>query len=101
MPATARAESLRALQQIPGVGPSIAGDLWALGMRKPEDLVGQNPEDLYERSCKIQGVRIDRCLLYVYRCAVNYATHRPRDPELCKWWNWKDGGRAMARRRVK
>ena len=52
-------------------------DLYALGVRRPEDLVGRDPDDLYERSCKRQGVRVDRCLLYVYRCAVNYATHRP------------------------
>jgi hypothetical protein len=93
MPATAKTAALRALQELPGVGPSIAGDLYALGIRRPDDLVGRDPLDLYERSCKIQGVRIDRCLLYVYRCVVDYATHRPRDPERCKWWNWKDGGR--------
>ncbi len=90
---TAKAAALRALQELPGVGPSIAADLYALGLRHPDDLVGRDPEDLYERSCKLQGVRIDRCLLYVYRCAVHYAAHRPRDPERCKWWNWKDGGK--------
>jgi hypothetical protein len=99
MPATDKPAALRALQELPGVGPSIADDLYALGIRKPDDLVGRDPDALYEKSCKLQGVRIDRCLLYVYRCAVNYATNPPRDPELCKWWNWKDGGMADRRRR--
>ncbi|NMB56563.1 pathogenicity locus, partial [Candidatus Beckwithbacteria bacterium] len=31
----------------------------------------------------------DRCLLYVFRCAVYYAKGG-RDPEKLKWWNWKD-----------
>jgi hypothetical protein len=29
-------------------------------------------------------------LLYVLRCAVYYASHEERKPELFKWWNWKD-----------
>jgi hypothetical protein len=100
MPATAdRTAALAALQELPGVGPRIAGDLYALGMRAPADLVGHDPEALYERLCTLQGTRLDRCVLYVFRCAVNYATRPPRDPELCKWWNWKDGGRAAGRSR--
>ena len=97
MPATAKAQALHALQELPGVGPSIAGDLYALGARTPDDLAGRDPDDLYERLCKLQGTRVDRCMLYVFRCAVHYATHRPRDPELSKWWNWKDGGPALRR----
>ena len=98
MPTKTESAALRALQELPGVGPSIAGDLWRLGVRAPEDLIGRDPDALYERLCEVQGQHIDRCMLYVFRCAVNYATHRPRDPELCKWWNWKDGGRAVARK---
>jgi hypothetical protein len=97
---TSKTTALRALQELPGVGPSIAADLYALGLREPAALVGHDPEDLYDRSCKLQGLRIDRCLLYVYRCAVHYATHRPRDPERCKWWNWKDGGKYTFSARV-
>ena len=81
---------LRDLQVIPGVGPSIAEDLWELGVRRVEDLRGKDPERLYEQRCKQQGVRIDRCLLYVFRCAVYFASHNKHDPELLKWWNWKD-----------
>jgi hypothetical protein len=99
MPATDKAATLRDLQQLPGVGPRVAGDLYALGIRAPEDLVGRDPDALYEHLCELQGTRVDRCMLYVFRCAVNYATRRPRDPELCKWWNWKDGGRATRRGR--
>jgi len=34
----------------------------------------------------------DRCLLYVFRCAVYYASTSPElyDIEKLKWWNWKD-----------
>jgi len=83
-------QSLKALQEIPGVGKSIAGDLWELGMRRVSDLKGKDPEKLYIKRCAQVGIEIDRCLLYVFRCAVYYATTQRRQPELLKWWNWKD-----------
>jgi hypothetical protein len=78
------------LQAIPGIGKSIAEDLWHLGIRKVTDLRGKDPERLYRKRCVQQGAPIDRCLLYAFRCAVYYASHKNHDPELLKWWNWKD-----------
>ena len=45
---------------------------------------------MYLQDCARQGVSVDRCVLYVYRMAVYYAEHQIRNPELLKWWNWKD-----------
>ena len=93
------------LQAIPGVGPSIAADLRALGMRDPTDLRGRDPEQLYARSNRLRGIVQDRCLLYVFRCAVYFADTTRHQPELLKWWNWSDvnlarrEGRALRRRR--
>ncbi len=86
-----RKKSLKQLQVIPGVGPSIAHDLWLLGIRKVEDLVTKDPETLYHESNQLVGQVQDRCLLYVFRCAVYFAqTPEPkRDLEMLKWWNWK------------
>ncbi len=77
------------LQSIPGVGPSIAQDLTDLGYGAVGDLVGQDPETMYERLCRQRGQHIDRCVLYVFRCAVYYSESDVHDPELLKWWNWK------------
>ena len=81
---------IRELRRIPGVGPSVAGDLLALGIRRVEDLRGESPDDLYERLCQLQGVRVDRCMLYTFRCAIYYATAPIHQPELLRWWAWKD-----------
>lgn len=75
---------------IPGVGTSIAKDLNGIGIFQVSDLKGNDPEKLYQDICKKQGVRIDRCLLYVLRCAVYFASTKAHDPELLKWWKWKD-----------
>ena len=81
---------LKELQTIPGVGKTIALDLWNLGFRSVQALQGQDPEELYVRQCALQGTQVDRCMLYVFRCAVYYASNEQHDSELLKWWNWKD-----------
>lgn len=78
------------LRKIPGVGKETEKDLIRLGYTTIESLKGQNPEEIYQRDCTMQGCKIDRCQLYVYRCAVYFAETPNPDPEKCKWWNWKD-----------
>lgn len=78
------------LQEIPGIGPSMAIDLRDLGIRQVSDLKGRDPERMYQRLMQIRGGHQDRCVLYVFRCAVYYArTPRPQK-RLLQWWNWKD-----------
>jgi len=77
-------------QEIPGVGPSIARDLEDLGLSSLGQLAEADSEELYRRLCALRGCHIDRCVLYVFRCAVYYASHTEHDPELLKWWRWKD-----------
>ena len=81
---------MKELQTIPGVGKSISRDLLDLGIRTISDLKGRRPEALYNELCSIQGTQVDRCMLYVFRCAVYFATEENHDPELLKWWNWKN-----------
>ena len=83
-------EVIRDFRRIPGVGPRIARDLWDLGLRGVKELKGQDPERFYERLCELQGQRVDRCMLYVFRCAIYFASDEVHDPDLLLWWNWKD-----------
>jgi len=81
---------LKELQKIPGIGRSLSEDLYMLGMRKVSDLKGRDPQKLYDELNSITGKVQDRCVLYVFRCAVYFATEMKHDSELLKWWNWKD-----------
>jgi hypothetical protein len=78
------------LLTIPGIGKSIRDDLVGIGIYRVNDLKGKDPLDLYDKLCKAKGFKIDRCVLYTFRCAVYFASHRKHDPEKLKWWNWKD-----------
>ena len=83
-------ESLKNLQRIPGIGPSLSDDLYRLGIRAVDDLIDSNPQTLYEKLIKLEGRHVDRCVLYTFRCAVYFASTEKPEPELLKWWNWKE-----------
>ena len=89
--AITHAEAIRDLRRIPGVGISIANDLWNINIKSVIELKGLDPEALYDRSNEYAGVVQDRCVLYVFRCAVYFAETPPdeREPDKLKWWNWK------------
>lgn len=80
----------QALTLIPGIGKSIEGDLRRIGVYSITDLKGQNPQILYDRLCDYYGHLVDRCVLYVFREAVYFASNKQHDPEKLKWWNWSD-----------
>lgn len=86
------------LQRIPGIGPSMAVDLRDLGYRRVSDLKGENPERMYQRLMQLRGGHQDRCVLYVFRCAVYYAGRTRHDPAWLKWWNWSDANLKSGKR---
>ena len=87
------------LTSIPGVGVRVAEDLRGIGIDRPSCLKGKDPEKLYAKHNARVGRVEDRCLLYVFRCAVYYA-NGGTDPYKLKWWNWKDAGKPRRRRRT-
>ena len=78
------------LETLPGIGPSLAADLRALGVRRAADLKRRDPERLYARLNRLRGQRQDPCVLYAFRCAAYAARTARPSPRLLKWWNWKD-----------
>ena len=88
---TQKDKAIKSLRQIPGVGISIANDFFNIGIHSVDELKNRNPEELFDLSNQYAGTVQDRCLLYVFRCAVYYASTDPLDREVDKllWWNWK------------
>lgn len=78
------------LMTIPNVGKRTKESLTNIGITCVEDLVGKNPEDLYNKDCLKKGFQVDRCQLYLFRMAVYYAEHSDWEDEKLKWWYWKD-----------
>jgi len=83
-------ESIKELKTIPWIGKASSQYLYDIGIRKVTDLKNRDPEELYFKSCAQQGRQIDRCWLYVIRCAVYYASHEVHNPAMLKWNFWSD-----------
>ncbi len=83
-------DSLKDIQRAPGIGKSLAADLYAVGIRSLTDLKTKDPEELYAQSNAHVGAVQDPCVLYAFRCAVYFARTPQPDSALLKWWNWKD-----------
>ncbi|MCC7175016.1 MAG: hypothetical protein IT159_07450 [Bryobacterales bacterium] len=87
---------LRRLRDLEGVGPAALADFERLGVRNTGQLARQDPQRLYDRLCRVKGMRLDPCCLDMFTCAVAQA----RDPELPagrrKWWYWSRVRKAAA-----
>jgi len=78
------AAQARTLEQIPNIGKSIAGDLRAIGIHEPRQLVGRDPYELYAESNAFAGVRQDPCLIDCFISAVRFMEGAPPHP----WWHY-------------
>lgn len=72
------------LRQLPNVGQAIARKLIRLGVEHPEDLRGQDGEQLFERLCDLDGQRHDPCLLDTFVAVVDHVNGAPARP----WWHY-------------
>lgn len=73
-----------ALEDVPNVGKSVAGDLRQLGIRTPRQLAGRDPYALYEKLNRATGKRHDPCLLDTFIAAVRFVEGAPAYP----WWHY-------------
>jgi hypothetical protein len=81
---------LKEFQTLPSVGKAVSLDLWNIGFRSNNELIGQNPMELYQRLNKITGMKHDICMLYTFRCMVYFISEKQHDKEKLNWWYWKN-----------
>jgi len=72
------------LEEIPNVGPSIAGNLRRIGIQSHKDLAGKDPYAMYDDLCHTTGVRHDPCVIDVFISAVRFMDGEPSKP----WWKY-------------
>jgi hypothetical protein len=88
----------RSLTDLVSVGPAMLADFRKLGVETVAQLARQDPARLYERLCRLTGVRQDPCVLDVFCAAVAQA----RDPKLPReqrnWWFWSRKRKAASGR---
>ncbi|KZK68567.1 mitomycin resistance protein [Shewanella baltica] len=80
-----RAE-VKQLTDLPNIGKACAADLRLLGIDKPEQLLGQNPYDLYRTLCDKTGQRHDPCMIDVFISITRFMAGEDAKP----WWFYTD-----------
>ena len=81
-PAKVKREAVTRLEDLPNVGPAIAGDLRLLGIHNPEQLAGRDPFEMHETLCRKTGTRQDPCVIDVFLSVVSFADGGDPLP----WW---------------
>lgn len=72
------------LEQLPNIGPSLAADLRALGIRHPRELATRDPFVLYQRLCAQTGQRQDPCVLDAFMAITDFM----RGAAAAPWWHY-------------
>lgn len=78
------------LRNVPGVGAKTEQTLIALGYDSLAALREADPDELYRKACFLENEQMDKCALYVFRCAVSYAKDPAPNPNEYCWWYFTD-----------
>ncbi len=81
-PKAASAADCHTLEQLPNIGPSLAADLRAIGIRHPRELAGRDALSLYHALCRHTGRRQDPCVLDTFMAATDFM----RGAAAAPWW---------------
>jgi hypothetical protein len=84
--------SERDLHTLPNIGPAIARKLIQIGIERPDDLRGQDPEELFNRLCVSDGRRHDPCVLDTFTAVVDFVNGAPARP----WWEYSRQRKAQS-----
>jgi len=80
----ARAAECDTFEQLPNVGPAMAGDLRAIGLVHPRELAHRDPFVLYQALCAHTGRRQDPCVLDTFMAITDYM----RGAAPAPWWTY-------------
>jgi len=81
-PAKVVREHTRKLTDLPNIGKALEANLKLLGIEQPENLVGLDPYEMYERLCAMTGTQQDPCVLDVFISVTRFMAGEAPKP----WW---------------
>jgi hypothetical protein len=77
-------ETVARLEQLPNIGIAMAEDLRMLGIEHPDQLIGQDPLQLWQTLAQKTGHRHDPCVLDTFMAAIDFMEGGEARP----WWSF-------------
>lgn len=77
-------ETVSKLEALPNLGKVISADLRLIGISKPQNLIGKNSFDLYNKLCMKKGEHVDHCVIDVFMSVIDFMEGEKPQP----WWNF-------------
>lgn len=74
------------LTDLPNIGKSLAGDLQVIGIKRPAELRGRDPYEMYATLCEITAQRHDPCVIDVFISVTRFVAGEA--PTV--WWAFTD-----------
>ncbi len=90
-PAKVRRDNLHRLTDLPNIGPAMARDLRLLGISRPDQLVGRDPQAMYAELARLTASRQDPCVLDVFLSITRFMAGGEPQP----WWRFTAERRRM------
>ena len=85
-PAKVKRDQVRQLTDLPNIGPAMAKDFRLIGINRPDQLMGEDPLRLYQRLCRVSGVRQDPCVLDTLISVTRFMDGDEAQP----WWSYTE-----------
>ncbi len=77
-------QQIGGFQEIINIGPAMEQDFQRLDLTSPQQLIGQDPLQLYQAICRLDHTFHDPCVLDTYLAAVDFMNGNP--PR--QWWDY-------------
>ncbi|MBL1352744.1 MAG: helix-hairpin-helix domain-containing protein [Zetaproteobacteria bacterium] len=72
------------LDELPNIGTTIAKKLQLIGVKRPKELMGKDPYELYDKLCMFLGKKVDPCIIDVFISGIYFMETGDSIP----WWKF-------------
>ncbi|MGH6627497.1 MAG: helix-hairpin-helix domain-containing protein [Burkholderiaceae bacterium] len=88
-----QASQATVLEDIPNIGPALAGVLRLIGISQPQQLQGRDGYALYQSLNRVTRQRHDPCVLDAFMAAVDFMNGGAATP----WWKYTPARKTLYR----
>lgn len=72
------------LDELPNIGRAMATKLQLIGIDRPQQLIGQDAVERYDRLCRVSGQPHDPCVIDVFLSVIDFMQGGEPSP----WWTF-------------